>query len=98
MENLRNNLIAFLDKFPTDATCWSQATDEVRDLARIVREYYNEMVLDISCPEEGIEAVNFRIIKTPAEWNAKARTFILYYWPHLPEKEKKFIDELISAN
>lgn len=95
MKNFEQNLIAFLDKFPTDATSWSQATDEIRDLARIVREYYNEMVLDVP-NEDGIEPVNFRIIASPAEWNKKARKFILKYWPELPEKEKIFIDDLLS--
>ena len=32
----------FLEQFPTDATSWRQATDEVRDLARASREMLDE--------------------------------------------------------
>jgi len=48
--------------FPPDATCWSQATDEVRDLCRRARELAG-----------GSEdhAVNFRALSTPAQWNAQ---------------------------
>ena len=77
MKNLQQNMNVFLDKFPADATCWSQATDEIRDLARIVREYYNDAFLDPKSNYEGIQPVNFRAISTPAEWNTKAREFIL---------------------
>ena len=31
-----NRLENFLEQFPTNATCWSQATDEVYDLARLM--------------------------------------------------------------
>ena len=34
-----NRLENFLEQFPTNATCWSQATDEVYDLARTSREF-----------------------------------------------------------
>lgn len=51
---------AILAKFPADATCWSQATDEVRDMSRWARE---ELGLDEDA------ATNFRAISTPARWN-----------------------------
>lgn len=53
----------FLEQFPTDATSWMQATDEVRDLARASREFLDEYD-DIK-----VEAVDFTAIKTPAKWN-----------------------------
>ena len=37
-----NRLENFLEQFPTNATCWSQATDEVYDLARTSREFLDE--------------------------------------------------------
>ena len=37
-----NRLENFLDQFPTNATSWSQATDEVYDLARTSREFLDE--------------------------------------------------------
>ena len=61
----------FLEQFPTDATSWVQATDEVRDLARASREMLDEYD-DIK-----VEAVDFTANKTPAEWNTKAREAIL---------------------
>ena len=61
----------FLEQFPTDATSWRQATDEVRDLARVSREFLDEY--------DGIkvEAVDFTAIKTPAEWNTRAREAVV---------------------
>ena len=37
-----NKIEKFLEQFPTDATSWVQATDEVRDLARASREMLDE--------------------------------------------------------
>lgn len=61
----------FLEKFPTNATSWLQATDEVRDLSHTSREFLAEYD-DIK-----VEAVDFTTIKTPAEWNTKGRESIL---------------------
>ena len=61
----------FLEQFPTDATSWRQATDEVRDLARASREFLDEYD-DIK-----VEAVDFTAIKTPSEWNTLGRESIM---------------------
>ena len=61
----------FLEQFPTDATSWVQATDEVRELARASREMLDEYD-DIK-----VEAVDFTTIRTPAEWNTLGREAIL---------------------
>ena len=61
----------FLEQFPTDATSWTQATDEVRELARASREMLDEYD-DIK-----VEAVDFTAIRTPAEWNTLGREAIL---------------------
>ena len=66
-----NRLENFLEQFPTNATSWSQATDEVYDLARTSREFLDEYD-DIQ-----VEAVDFTATRTPAEWNTKAREAIL---------------------
>ena len=66
-----NKIEKFLEQFPTDATSWVQATDEIRDLSRASREMLNEYD-DIQ-----VEAVDFTATKTPAEWNTKAREAIL---------------------
>ena len=66
-----NKIERFLDKFPTNATSWREATDEVRDLARASREMLDEYD-DIK-----VEAVDFTAIRTPAEWNTLGREAIL---------------------
>ena len=66
-----NKIEKFLEQFPTDATSWVQATDEVRDLSRTSREFladYDDIY---------VEAVDFTSIKTPAEWNTLGRESIL---------------------
>ena len=66
-----NKIERFLDKFPTNATSWREATDEVRDLARASREMLDEYD-DIK-----VEAVDFTAIRTPAEWNTLGREAII---------------------
>ena len=66
-----NKIERFLDKFPTNATSWREATDEVRDLARASREMLEEYD-DIK-----VEAVDFTAIRTPAEWNTLGREAIM---------------------
>ena len=66
-----NKIEKFLEQFPTDATSWVQATDEVRDLARASREMLDEYD-DIK-----VEAVDFTAIRTPAEWNTRAREAVM---------------------
>lgn len=55
----------FLSRFPDNAKSWSQATDEIRDMARKARELTNTEPLD------------FNWLKTPSEWNTKGKKFIL---------------------
>ena len=66
-----NKIEKFLEQFPTDATSWSQATDEIRDLSRASREMLNEYD-DIQ-----VEAVDFTATRTPAEWNTRAREAVM---------------------
>ena len=61
----------FLEQFPTNATSWREATDEVRDLARVSREMLDEYD-DIQ-----VEAVDFTATRTPAEWNTLGRESIM---------------------
>ena len=66
-----NKIEKYLERFPTDAATWSQATDELYDQARPSREFLDEYD-DIK-----VEAVDFTATKTPAEWTTKAREAIL---------------------
>ena len=66
-----NKIEKFLEQFPTDATSWVQATDEVRDLARASREMLDEY------DDVRVDSIYFPDIKDPAEWNTRAREAIL---------------------
>ena len=61
----------FLEQFPTDATSWVQATDEVRDLARASREMLDEY------DDVQVDSIYFPDIKAPAEWNTRAREAVM---------------------
>lgn len=80
---MRTKIEEFLERFPKNATCWSQATDEVRDMARTARELVEEY--------EGVivEPVDFRAVKTPAEWNTKGREFILTNFDRMADRTQE---------
>ena len=61
----------YLDQFKNDETSWKGATDEIMDIARWSREYLEEF--------DGIkqEAIVFKNLKTPAEWNKTGKKYIL---------------------
>lgn len=61
----------YLDKFKDDETSWRGATDELRDIARESRE----ILLDLDGIK--VEAINFKAIKTPSEWNIVAKNYII---------------------
>ena len=66
-----NRLENFLEQFPTNATSWSQATDEVYDLARTSREFLDDY------DDVKVEVVDAATLRTPAEWNTVCREVIL---------------------
>ena len=85
MKNSRNKIERFLAMFPTDAVCWSQATDEIRDMSRTSREYLKEF------DNITVEPVEFRNIRTPAEWNTKGRESILRNYDMMtPHTQQRF--------
>ena len=61
----------FLEQFPTNATSWREATDEVRDLARASREMLDEY------DDVQVDSIYFPDIKDPAEWNTRAREAVM---------------------
>lgn len=84
---MKQNIENFLSRFTKDATSWSKATDEIRDLARESREYLEDMEDVI------VEPLNFREFKTPAEWNTKARNYILANFDRMkPETQKAYYE------
>lgn len=90
---MRTKIVKFLEQFPDNATCWSQATDEVRYLARSAKEYYNEVDLNLSSDEveagQGQQPLNFRAIQTPAEWNIKGKKYILEVFDKMSQQAKE---------
>jgi hypothetical protein len=66
-----NKIEKFLEQFPTDANTWTQATNEVYNLARISREFLDEY------DDVKVEAVDFATLDTPAKWNTVCREVIL---------------------
>lgn len=73
-------LAAKLQKaYPVNATCWSQATDEIRDMSRYARE-------ELELGEEA--ALNFRAIRTPGEWNAKGIESIVNFFEQMNDRQK----------
>lgn len=80
---MRTKIEKFLEGFPKEAVCWSQATDEIRDLARESREHLEEL--------EGVivQPLDFRSYKRPAEWNTNGRDYILANFDRMNEQTKK---------
>lgn len=76
-------------EFPPDATCWSQATDEIRDMARWARN-------QLGLPES--EAVNFRLAKLPSTWNSLGVTGVVALFTRMtPEQRSEYASLLREA-
>lgn len=78
-------------EFSPKATCWSQATDEVRDMCRDARER-------AGMPED--QAVDFRAFNTPSQWNTQGIAGIVKFYGMLaPEQRATFCarwDEVLA--
>lgn len=94
MNDYDSRLETFLNKFPDNATSWTQATEETREVVRALRLFYNDTILNVLEGEPGyIEGLNFRSFNTPAEFNTKAKAEIRRLWSLIPEDKK---DEAFS--
>ncbi|CDN30239.1 hypothetical protein BN938_0132 [Mucinivorans hirudinis] len=80
---MRTKIERFLERFPTDAKTWHNATDEIRDLARTTREILED------CEKIVFEPIDFKAIKTPAEWNTKGRAYILANFDRMDDTSKR---------
>lgn len=73
----QQQLEKFFLKFPDNATSWANATDEMRDMARTAKEYYNELDCDHPTqPLQPLPALDFTKLSTPAQWNTEAKRYI----------------------
>ncbi len=82
----------YLSRFKDDASNWREATDELRDIARTAKEYFNEANED----GEQIEALNFNTIKTPPEWNIKSKKYILMVYDKMDDDTKKRFNKYLK--
>lgn len=80
---MKTKIEKFLEGFPKEAICWSQAGDEIRDLARTSREYLEELEDVI------VEPLDFRSYKKPSEWNTNGRDYILANFDRMNDQTKK---------
>ena len=95
--DLPKNVENFLKQFPDDTDTWKNATDEIRDIARNIKELYNERNED-----DKIEALNFKKINKPSEWNTEGKKYIRMVYGKMCDvckKEfKKYFDEHFGHN
>lgn len=90
-------LDAFLAQFPSNATSWGNAGEEIRDIARIMRETYNEMQLDVIEGDEGWmdSIVDIKKTKKPAGWNTEFKNQIKTFWNMMDKNVQKLAIETI---
>jgi len=87
LESKKQNLNEYLNNFPKNAESWRQATDEVKDIARMARITYLEV------DEKEYEPLDFKTLKTPAEWNTLGREYITHMYNRMSDEAKKeFLD------
>ena len=79
----------YLSKFPDTATSWRNATDEIRDIARISKEFINEL------DNANVDALDFHSLKTPADWNMTGKDYIRMNMSKMSKNTlRRFLDEL----
>lgn len=66
-------------KFPANASCWSQATDEIRDMCRAAR-----MLARV--PDD--QAVCFGALTTPAQWNSQGVAGTVRFYRVLGQEQR----------
>ena len=87
-------LKTFLSKFPDDTLSWAKATDEVREIAKAAKEYYNEF----DKPKKKMEACDFRSFATPSRWNTKGKKYIFMVYDKMGTQSKKEFNEWLNRH
>ena len=78
-------MIKLATSFPLDATCWSQATDEIRDMSRHARE---------TLKYSGFHAIDFGHLTSPSEWNtAGIQSIVRFYTEMDHDQRTAFVDQ-----
>ena len=84
----------YLSQFKDNETSWKGATDEIMDIARWSREHLEEF--------DGIkqDAIIFKNLKTPAEWNTTGKNYILSTFKKMSNNTQKeflkYLNEYLS--
>ncbi len=84
----------YLDSFPDDTQSWADATDEIRDIARTAKEYYNELNKD----GEVLKPLNFKSITKPSEWNKQGKKYIMDVYSKMDKYTKEQFDDYLKNN
>lgn len=87
-----------ISKFPTDATCWSQGTDEMRYFLETTRGFYNDKETRVSEGQWGYMApYNFKKVSTPGGYNKKASEETLRLFNSMGKEVKVlYINEIVK--
>jgi hypothetical protein len=72
-------MAALVKKWPLNANCWSQATDEIRDMSRAAREMIGYGLL---------YAVDFRQCGSPADWNTRGIQSIVWLYKRMDHEQR----------
>ena len=86
----KTGLNKFLKIFPDDAKSWANATEEVRDIARTAKEYYNEY------ESKNIKPCDFRTFTKPSEWNTKGKKYINKVYEKMSANTKKQFNKYLK--
>lgn len=86
-------LTKFLKRFPEDTDMWKDATDELMDIAREVREAYNDSINVVEGDDGYVEAIDWRSFTNPGKRNKAYRAQIIKLFPKLRTEQK---DEIIQ--
>lgn len=76
------------NNFPPAATRWSQATDEVRDMARCARE-----VLQLGDEH----AIDFSNLRTPSSWNTVGINGIISFYERMDQQQRDLFLKQVGA-
>ena len=95
--NTFNELKKFLSQFPNDADNWKEATDEIREIAKLAKEYYNEYDLELDNNDvDALKPLDFNKLNTPSKWNTKGKEYIIDIYDKMSAKTKKEFIKNIS--
>lgn len=76
----------YLSSFPDNATDWNQATDEIRDICKYAREFYNEYQGEI---DGYVQPLNYKSITDPSDWNTLSKLYLEEIYSKMNQETKE---------